>query len=167
MSTPLSGCRPAEVLLVEDNEDDVELTKIGFRRAKLLVNLQHVANGEECMAILRKEGKYSGAPTPDLILLDLNMPRIDGWEVLDAIGKDEHLRHLPIVVLTSSKADEDVLKSYSLRCSSYIVKPINFEGFARLVHSLSDYWFGLVVLPVPLLGPARAGVLRVPSTGFT
>jgi CheY-like chemotaxis protein len=139
--------RPAEVLLVEDNENDVELTRLGFQRAKFAVNLRHVSNGEECMAFLRKEGTYADAPTPDLILLDLNMPRMDGLEVLEEVGSDEALRHLPIVVLTSSKADEDVLRSYKLRCSSYLVKPINFDGFAKMIQSLGNYWFTLVVLP--------------------
>jgi two-component system, chemotaxis family, response regulator Rcp1 len=139
--------RPAEILLVEDSEDDVELTKIGFRRAKFAVSLHHVGNGEECMSFLRKEGKYAGVPTPDLILLDLNMPRMDGNEVMEEIARDEKLKHLPIVVLTSSQAEEDILRSYKLRCSSYLVKPINFEGFAKMVQSLTDYWFTLVTLP--------------------
>lgn len=143
----LASCRPAEVLLVEDNDNDAELTKIGFRRAKLAVNLQHVGNGEECMAFLRKEGKYADAPTPDLILLDLNMPRMGGLEVLKEVARDDHLKHLPIVVLTSSEADKDVLMSYQLRCNSYIVKPIDFENFAKVIQSLTDYWFTVVVLP--------------------
>jgi two-component system response regulator len=99
------------------------------------------------MSFLRKEGKYAGVPTPDLILLDLNMPRMDGTEVMEAVSRDETLKHLPIVVLTSSKAEEDILRSYKLRCSSYLVKPINFEGFAKMVQSLGDYWFTLVTLP--------------------
>ncbi len=139
--------RPAEVLLVEDNENDAELTRLGFQRAKFAVHLHHVANGEECLSFLRKEGKYAHVPTPDLILLDLNMPRMDGLEVMEEVGKDESLKHLPIVVLTSSAAEEDVLKSYKLRCNSYLVKPINFDGFAKLIQSMSDYWFTLVVLP--------------------
>lgn len=141
------GARPAEVLLVEDNDNDVELTKLGFQRAKLAIRLHHVADGEACMRFLRKEGEFVGVPTPDLVLLDLNMPRMDGLEVLQEVGQDERLKHLPVVVLTSSKADEDVIKSYKLRCSSYLVKPINFEGFAKLIQSLNDYWFTLVVLP--------------------
>lgn len=143
---PSSGW-PAEVLLVEDNDNDVELTKIGFQRAKFAVNLRHVANGEECMAFLRKEGKYADALTPDLLLLDLNMPRMDGREVLEEVGRDDRFKHLPIVVLTSSEAERDVLMAYRLRCSSYIVKPIGFENFAKVIQSLADYWFALVVLP--------------------
>jgi two-component system response regulator len=147
MSNLLASGRPAEVLLVEDNDNDVELTKIGFKRAKFVVNLSRVANGEECMAFLRKEGKFANAPIPDLILLDLNMPLMDGREVLEEVGRDQNLKHLPIVVLTSSEADKDVMMSYKLRCASYIVKPIGFDDFSKVVQSLADYWFTLVVLP--------------------
>ncbi len=139
--------RPAVILLVEDNDDDVELTRLGFQRARLAVQLQHVSNGDECLAFLRKEGPYAAAPTPDIILLDLNMPRMGGLEVLEEINRDERLKHLVIVVMTSSKADEDVLRSYKLRCSSYLVKPVNFEAFAKMIQSLGDYWFSLVLLP--------------------
>lgn len=147
MSNLLARSRPAEVLLVEDSENDVELTKIGFKRAKFAVNLHHVWNGEECMAFLRKEGKYADAPTPDIVLLDLNMPRMDGREVLEEIVRDEHLKHLPVVILTTSDAEEDVLKAYKLRCSSYIVKPVGFENFSKAVQGIADYWFTLVVPP--------------------
>jgi CheY-like chemotaxis protein len=146
---PLAVGRPAEILLVDDNDNDVELTRLGFLRSKLAVNLHRVSDGEECMAYLRKEGQYAASPTPDLVLLDLNMPRMDGFEVLDAVTKDERIRHLPIVVMTSSKSDRDVLAAYKLRCSSYIVKPVDFDNFAKVVQTLSDYWFTLVVLPKP------------------
>ncbi|WP_020681839.1 response regulator [Marinobacterium rhizophilum] len=146
-SHPLDHGRPAEILLVEDNDNDVELTRIGFKRTHLSINLHHVPDGVECMAFLHKEGQYAGVPTPDLILLDLNMPRMNGREVLEAISQDDGLRHLPVVVLTTSDAESDVLSSYKLRCSSYIVKPVDFENFARVVQSLTDYWFTLVVLP--------------------
>jgi chemotaxis family two-component system response regulator Rcp1 len=145
--TDLVRGRPAVILLAEDNDNDVELTKISFRRAKFAAELHHVPNGEECMAFLRKEAAYANAPTPDIILLDLNMPRMDGMEVMEEIGKDEKLKHLIIVVMTSSDADKDVLRSYQLRCNSYLVKPINFEAFARMIQSLQDYWFTLVTLP--------------------
>jgi CheY-like chemotaxis protein len=147
MNDVLVRGRPAVILLAEDNDNDVELTRLGFLRAKFAVQLHHVSNGEECMAFLRKEGEYVGAPTPDLILLDLNMPRMDGIEVMQEIGNDARLAHLVIVVLTSSKADEDVLRSYKLRCNSYLVKPINFEDFAKMIQSLGEYWFTLVTLP--------------------
>jgi two-component system, chemotaxis family, response regulator Rcp1 len=147
MNDVLARGRPAIVLLAEDNDNDVELTKLGFHRAKFAVDLHHVANGEECLAFLRKEGPYASAPSPDIVLLDLNMPRMDGIEVLREINKDERLMHHVVVVLTSSSADEDVLASYQLRCSSYLVKPINFDGFAKMIQSLGDYWFTLVTLP--------------------
>jgi two-component system, chemotaxis family, response regulator Rcp1 len=139
--------RPAIILLAEDNDNDVLLTKLGFQRAKFAVDLHHVANGEECLAFLRKEPPYADAPTPDIVLLDLNMPRMDGIQVLQEISKDAQLKHHVIVVLTSSDADEDVLRSYQLRCSSYLVKPINFDAFAKMIQSLGDYWFTLVTLP--------------------
>jgi chemotaxis family two-component system response regulator Rcp1 len=147
MTEDLSRARPAEVLLVDDTDDVAELTRIGFERARLAVRLHHVSDGEECMRFLRREGPYAAAPVPDLILLDLNMPKMDGHEVLEEINRDEALRHLVVVVLTSSKADEDVLRSYKLRCSSYLVRPIDFDSFAQMVRSLSNYWFSLVVLP--------------------
>jgi CheY-like chemotaxis protein len=147
MNEVLVRGRPAVILLVEDNDNDVELTKLGFRRAKFAVDLKHVSNGEDCMAFLRKQGAYADAPTPDMILLDLNMPRMDGIEVMQEITKDENLKHLVTVVLTSSKADEDVMRSYKLRCNSYLVKPINFDAFAKMIESLGDYWFTLVTLP--------------------
>jgi chemotaxis family two-component system response regulator Rcp1 len=146
----LARGRPAEILLAEDNENDVELTKLAFRHSRLAVHLHHVPNGEECMAFLRKEGKYADATTPDLVLLDLNMPRMDGREVLHEVVHDERLRHLPIVVMTSSDAERDVLAAYQLRCSSYIVKPVDFESFVKLIQLLSDYWFTVVKLPTRL-----------------
>lgn len=147
MNTNSALGRPAEILLVEDNESDVELTRLGFQAAKFWVNLHHVDDGEECMVFLRKEEKYAGVPTPDLILLDLNMPRMSGREVLAEIVRDDHLKHIPVVVLTTSDADADILNAYRLRCSSYIVKPIDFDNFARVIRGITDYWFTLVVLP--------------------
>lgn len=138
----MSDGRPV-ILLAEDNENDVELTKLGFQRANLDVELHHVSNGEACMAYLRKPG----AVLPDVLLLDLNMPRMDGLEVLEEIGKDPKLAHLVVVVLTSSKADEDVLRAYKLRCSSYLVKPINFAAFATMIQGFGAYWFGVATLP--------------------
>ena len=147
MSNMLMRGRPAEILLVEDNDNDVELMRIGFRRAKFAVNLHHVANGEECMKFLRNQSEFAQAPTPDIVLLDLNMPRMDGREVLAAIVADPLLCQLPVVVLTTSDSQEDLLASYKLRCSSYIVKPVDFDQSARVVQGISEYWFTLVVLP--------------------
>jgi CheY-like chemotaxis protein len=149
MNEPLALGRPAVILLAEDDDNDAELTRLGFERAKFAAQLHRVSNGEECLAFLRKEGPYSGAPTPDIVLLDLNMPRMDGVEVMQQIGNDDLLKHLVIVVLTSSNAEQDILRSYQLRCNSYLVKPISFEAFAKMIQSLGDYWFSLVKLPTP------------------
>jgi CheY-like chemotaxis protein len=139
--------RPAEVLLVEDDDNDVLITRKGFEEAKLALDLHHVENGQECMAFLRKNGPYSDAPTPDLILLDLNMPVMDGREVLAEIVEDQQLRRLPVVILTTSNGERDILDMYDLRCSSYIVKPVDFSQFQRVIQQLSDYWFTVVVMP--------------------
>jgi two-component system, chemotaxis family, response regulator Rcp1 len=147
MLNDLANSRPAEVLLAEDNDNDVELTRQGFRLAKLLVNLHRVKDGEECLAFLRKQGEYVDAPTPDLILLDLNMPRVGGREVLAEMMEDERLKRLPVVVLTTSEQEEEILKMYQLGCSSYIVKPVDFEQFLKVVRAISEYGFTVVVLP--------------------
>ncbi|MEZ6047397.1 MAG: response regulator [Planctomycetaceae bacterium] len=139
--------RPAEVLLVEDNENDVILTRRGFEAARLAVNMHHVRNGLECLKFLRKEGEYQNAPTPDLILLDLNMPIMDGREVLAEIVADKVLCQFPVVILTTSAEEQDLLETYRLRCSSYIVKPVDFIQFQRVVEELGNYWFTVVVLP--------------------
>jgi CheY-like chemotaxis protein len=139
--------RPAEVLLAEDSDDDVELTRQGFRRAKLLVNLHRVKDGEDCLKFLRKQGDYIDAPTPDLILLDLNMPKVSGREVLAEMMGDESLKSLPVVILTISEDDDEVLKMYKMRCSSYIVKPVDFDQFLKVVRTVAEYWFTVVVLP--------------------
>ena len=124
MSTLPSQCRPAEILLVDDSSIDFKLTSKAFERERLIVNLHHVENGEECLAFLRKQGKYSGVPTPDLILLDINMPVMDGHEVLAELVQDENLKHLPVVILTSSEDERDVLMMYKLRCNAYLSKPV-------------------------------------------
>lgn len=147
MNNNLSLGRPAVILLVEDNKVDVILTRRSFKRAKLSVNLHHVENGEQCMAFLRKEGKYADAPTPDLILLDLNLPIMDGREVLTELAKDDKLNHLPVVVLTTSKDERDVLAMYKLRCSAYITKPVDFKRFQEVIEKMSAFWFTVVVLP--------------------
>ena len=147
MISKLASSRPAEILLAEDNENDVELTRQGFKRCKLVLNLHHVIDGEECMAFLRKQGKYANAPTPDLLLLDLNMPRMDGREVLAELVADESLNAIPVVVLTTSAQDEEILKMYKMRCSSYIIKPVDFAQFLQVVRSIAEYWFTVVVLP--------------------
>ena len=160
MISKLAGSRPAEILLAEDNENDVELTRQGFKRCKLVLNLHHVKDGEECMAFLRKQGKYANAPTPDLLLLDLNMPRMDGREVLAEMVVDEALNAIPVVILTTSAQDEEIMKLYKLRCSSYIIKPVDFEQFLHSVRLIAEYWFTVVVLSTAngAAEPAHAGV---------
>ena len=143
----LQGGRPAEILLVEDSENDVILTREGFKATKLSVNLHHVINGEECMAFLRKEREYPDAPTPDLVLLDLNLPVMDGREVLAEVVKDDRLNHLPVVILTTSANEQDVLSMYKLRCSAYATKPVDFDEFQRIIQGIADFWFTVVVLP--------------------
>ncbi len=147
---------PVEILLVEDSENDLLLTLAAFEQARLKVKLHHVWNGEECMEFLRKQGPHANAPTPDLILLDLNMPRMNGHEVLAELNADERLRRVPVVVLTTSAADADILKSYELKCSSYLIKPIGFESFTHMIRSFADYWLTLVKLP-PKSAPAADG----------
>lgn len=149
MNGPLEGVRPAEVLVVEDNADDVELLRICFQRSYFPVHMHHVPNGEDCMGFLRREGEWAHAPRPDLVLLDLNMPLMDGREVLEKVVQDPTLRNIPIVVLTTSNDEPDVLAAYDLRCSTYILKPVDFEQFVRVVRGITEYWFALAVLPSP------------------
>ncbi|MDH3717875.1 MAG: response regulator [Planctomycetota bacterium] len=139
--------RPAEILLVEDNLDDVTLTRESFKEGSLVVNLHHAANGQEAMAFLRKEGKYADAPTPDLLLLDLNMPVMDGRQVMAEIVADPKLNHIPVVVLTTSHNDQEVLALYRQRISSYVTKPVDFARFVEVIQGIKDYWFKIVVLP--------------------
>ena len=137
----------ANILLVEDNEDDVFLTRAAFEEGRLRVNLHHVDNGVKCLQFLRKEGIYGEVPTPDLILLDMHMPVMDGHEVLAEIVKDPKLQHLIVVVLTTSGEASDIRKMYSLRCSSFITKPVDFDTFTKLISQLSGYWLTVVKLP--------------------
>jgi CheY-like chemotaxis protein len=142
----LSGA-PVVVLLVEDNDNDIELTKIGFEDADYLVDLQVTRDGEECLTFLRKEGLHTDAPTPDIILLDLHMPRMGGMEVLDIIKADEQLRHIPVIVLTTSNSEHEIKEAYRRHCSGYLVKPVGFAQFAKAVQAFEDYWFAAVALP--------------------
>jgi CheY-like chemotaxis protein len=141
--------RSAELLLVEDNYGDVLLTSEAFRSAKIGNNLAVAGDGEEALAMLRREGAFADQPRPDLILLDLNLPRMDGREVLRAIKSDPALQRIPVIVLTSSKADIDILKSYELQANGYIVKPVTFERLQEIVASLESFWFAVVVLAPP------------------
>lgn len=146
-NSPLNKSRLAEFLLVDDNEDDVFLTREAFDASKFKVNLHHVDDGRKCLQFLRKQGPFANAPMPDLILLDMHMPVMDGHQVLSEIVKDKALCHIPVVVLTTSYEAEDIKKMYSLRCSSYITKPINFDNFVQTIGQMTDYWLTVVVMP--------------------
>ena len=139
--------RPIEILLVEDNPGDADLAREALETSKLYNSLHVVGDGEEAMAFLNSQGEYADAPHPDLILLDLNLPKKDGREVLEEIKADENLRRIPVVVLTTSTDEQDVLKTYNLHANCYISKPINLEQFTRVVQSIQDFWFSIVVLP--------------------
>ena len=136
-----------EVLLVEDSLGDAVLTREALQDGKLSVKLNHVMNGQEALEYLRKENKFKNAVIPDIILLDLNMPGMDGREFLKIIKNDADYSMIPVVVLTTSKADEDILSSYSLQASCFVTKPVDFGQFQTIVEKLSDFWFTVVKLP--------------------
>ncbi|CAJ59327.1 MULTISPECIES: response regulator [Frankia] len=144
MSEPLV---PVEVLLVEDDPGDVLMTREAFEDHKLRNHLNVVSDGVEALAYLRGEGEYAGSPRPDLILLDLNLPRRDGREVLREVKADERLRRIPVVVLTTSEAEEDVLRSYDLHANAYITKPVDFERFVAVVRHIDDFFVTVARLP--------------------
>jgi CheY-like chemotaxis protein len=139
--------RPIEVLLVEDDPGDVLMTREAFAEHKLRNYLHVVNNGADAMTFLRKEDPFHDVPTPDLILLDLNLPRMDGREVLAAIKADEALRRIPVVVLTTSEAEEDVLRSYNLHANAYVAKPVDFEQFVQVVRQVDEFFLTVVRLP--------------------
>lgn len=139
--------RRADVLLVEDNAADAELTLECLSLTSVEPRVHHVSDGRQCMAFLRREGLYATAPVPDLVLLDLNMPLMNGREVLAAITSDPKLAHLPVVVLTTSQSPQDVLDMYQLRCSAYMCKPVGFQEFRRALETLMHYWFNVALLP--------------------
>jgi two-component system, chemotaxis family, response regulator Rcp1 len=138
---------PIEILLVEDNAGDVQLTREALMDAKVLNNLHVVEDGEQAIDFLRGEGQFSDALRPDLVLLDLNLPRKDGREVLAEIKEDIDLRRIPVVVLTSSKAEEDIAKSYDLHANCYISKPVRLDGFLSVLREIEGFWLSLVKLP--------------------
>lgn len=139
--------KPIEIFLVEDNPGDVRLCVEALKESKVLNNLHVASDGVEALEFLRKQGKFAKAPRPDLILLDLNLPRKDGREVLAEIKDDESLRRIPVVVLTVSSADEDILRSYNLHANCYITKPVDFDQFTKVVKQIEDFWFTIVKLP--------------------
>jgi CheY-like chemotaxis protein len=135
------------ILLVEDDPGDVLITREALQQGKVLNDLHVVGNGEEAMAFLRKEGAYADRPTPDLVLLDLNLPRMDGREVLAAVKGDEALRRIPIVVLTTSAAEEDIVRSYDLHANAYVTKPVDFDRFMEVVRRIDEFFVSVVKLP--------------------
>ncbi len=139
--------RPVEILLVEDNPGDVRLTRETLKDSKVLNHMSVVDDGVEAMAFLRREGKHVKATRPDLILLDLNLPKKDGREVLAEIKADEQLRRIPVVVLTTSSAEQDILKMYDLHANCYITKPVDLNQFSAIVKAIEEFWFTIVKLP--------------------
>ena len=141
------GDKVIDILLVEDSETDAELTLQALKQGKLENTVHHVKDGVEAMQFLRKEGDFAGAKRPDLILLDLNMPRLDGREVLKQIREDESLKVIPVVVLTTSSHDKDILETYGLTANSYIVKPVDLNSFFEVVRAINNFWVRVVALP--------------------
>ena len=139
--------RPINILLVEDNPADVRLTQEVLKDAKVRNTLTAVGDGEEAMALLRREGKHAAALRPDLILLDLNLPKKDGRELLAEIKSDENLKIIPVIILTTSTSEEDILKSYGLHANCYITKPVDLDQFVKVVQSVEDFWLTIVKLP--------------------
>ena len=138
---------PIEILLVEDSPGDVLLTREALRDAKIRLNLQVAADGEEAMALLRREGKYAAAPRPDLVLLDLNLPKKDGRDVLQEIKADSNLAIIPVVILTTSASEVDILRSYQLHANCFVTKPVDPEQFLIVVRSIDTFWLTVVKLP--------------------
>ncbi|MGH6973497.1 MAG: response regulator [Stellaceae bacterium] len=139
--------RPIEILLVEDNPGDARLTQEALREGKIRNNLHHARDGVEALAFLRREGEFAKAPKPDLVLLDLNMPRKDGRQVLAEMKQDPRLRTIPVVVLTTSEAENDIVRSYELHANCYITKPVGLEQFIAIVHEIESFWLAVVTLP--------------------
>jgi CheY-like chemotaxis protein len=149
MTTPVTRGEgtPIEVLLVEDDPGDVLMTQEAFEEHKVRNRLTVVQDGAEALAYLRREGEYTNAVRPDLILLDLNLPRRDGREVLAEIKKDDELGRIPVVVLTTSSADEDILRSYQLHANAYVTKPVDFERFISVIRQIDEFFVSVVKLP--------------------
>lgn len=138
---------PVEILLVEDNEADVYLTRKAFEKAKLANRLSLATDGVKALAFLRREGNFADAPRPDIVFLDLNLPRKSGYEVLTEIKKDPDLKRIPVIILTSSKSDEDVFKTYDNYANCFISKPVKMEDFEEVIRKVEDFWFCIVRLP--------------------
>ncbi|MEO7193041.1 MAG: response regulator [Vicinamibacterales bacterium] len=139
--------KPIDILLVEDNPGDARLTREALALSKIRNTLHYARDGEQAMLFLRHQGEFHSSPSPDLVLLDLNLPRRDGREVLDEIKRDPLLKHIPVVILTSSQAEEDILRSYRLHANCFITKPVDLEQLAKVVQGIEQFWFTLVKLP--------------------
>jgi chemotaxis family two-component system response regulator Rcp1 len=147
ISNAVEHGRVVEILLVEDNMGDVDLAREGLVEGKIRNNLNVAMDGEEAMAYLRRQGRFANAVRPDLILLDLNLPRKDGREVLSEIKSDDNLKDIPVVVMTTSKSEEDILRSYQLHANCFITKPLSFSRFTDIVREIGEFWFAIVTLP--------------------
>jgi chemotaxis family two-component system response regulator Rcp1 len=147
VSTIQNKGRPAEILLVEDNYGDALLTRKAFKTAKIISNITIAIDGEQALAMLRRVPPYTMAPIPDVILLDLNLPKKNGHEVLQEIKSNERLKRIPVIILTSSLAEKDVVKSYELHANCYIVKPVDPQEFIEIAKMIERFWFNIVVLP--------------------
>ena len=147
MAEPERSAPPVEILLVEDNPGDVRLTREALKEGKVYNNLHWARDGVEALEFLKRQGKHADAPRPDIILLDLNLPKKDGREVLAVIKNDVDLKQIPVVVLTTSEAEEDVLKSYELHANCYVTKPVDLEKFIHVVQSIDRFWLSVVTLP--------------------
>lgn len=152
---PKSDLEPIEILMVEDSAGDAELMLDFLEQSKVKNRIHWVKDGEEAMALLHHEGEHAGKPTPDLILLDLNLPKKDGREVLSEVKADPKLAHIPVVILTSSKSEIDIVRSYRLQASCYITKPVDLDQFVKVIRSIDDFWLSVVRLP-PNGGDSRA-----------
>ena len=147
MMADLPNTEPIKILMVEDNPGDARLAEEALKDSKINNSLYHVEDGEKAMRFLRRQAEYSDAPHPDLVLLDLNLPRKDGREVLAEIKEDSKLKLVPVVVMTTSEAERDLVKSYDLHANAYVVKPIDLERFIEVVQSIEVFWFTIVKLP--------------------
>ena len=139
--------RPINILLIEDNPGDVRLTQEAFKEGRMDIDLSVCMDGVEAVKFLKKQEKYGDAVTPDLILLDLNLPKMDGREVLEVVKSDPALKRIPVVVLTTSNAEQDILKSYNLHVNCYINKPVDFDKFFDIIQKIEDFWLSIAVLP--------------------
>ncbi|HET9145611.1 MAG TPA: response regulator [Sphingomicrobium sp.] len=143
----LTSVRPVEILMVEDNPGDARLTEEALKESKVMNNLHHARDGVEAMAFLRREGPHKDAPTPDIILLDLNLPRKDGREVLAELKNMPRLGNIPVVVLTTSDAEQDIVMSYNLHANCYITKPVDLDKFIDIIRGIENFWLSIVKLP--------------------